>query len=649
MKRFMPNTIFSFLFLFLFLSVHSQTFWTETFSNGCNANCLASSYNGPNGLWTVTTTGANGADRNQWYVSCAENGNAPPLCGTGCGSDPSLHIGSNATVVGDQGAAYLAGGLGFWFPETNLRAESPAINCTGFSNITLSFNYIEWGQGTTDDATLWYYDGSTWTQIDPLAKTLCCGSQPCNGSLQGLWVAFSLQLPASANNNPNVKIGFNWTNNDDNVGTDPSIAVDDITLSVPQPPVSLFTMSSNTICEGQCVTFTDNSTGPPTSWSWSFPGGNPSSSTSQNPGSVCYSTAGTYTVTLTVTNSNGSSSSSQTITVNTIPTITTSGNATICIGNNTTLSASGGTGCSWAPPAGLNNPNICNPVANPTSTTTYTVTVTGSNSCTNTATLTVTVNNCPVPQANFTASPSSGCAPLCVNFNDLSTNSPTSWNWSFPGATPSSSTQQNPTNICYTTPGTYTVTLIVSNTNGSDTTQQTITVTAPPVASAGPDATIFSGQSTTLNGSGGGSYSWWPPNGLSCINCQNPVASPGSSICYTLVVTQGSCSDSDEVCIEVINEISIFVPTAFSPNGDGQNDFLYVYGKGIKVLKFIVYDRWGEKVFQTDQMETTDHSTGWDGNFRGLPMNTGIFTWYLSVEFLNGQAQTMKGDLTLVR
>lgn len=212
-------------------AVSGGTFWTETFSNACASGCTLP-YTGPNGTWTSASTGANGFDNNVWYVSGAECGNAAGACGSVCGAtDPSLHMGSNGSVLGDNGAAYLAGGLGFWFPQTDLRAESPTINCTGYSNITLSFNYIENGQLTTDNATLWYFDGTTWTQLIDLAKTAMCG-------VQGTWTNYSALLPASADGNPNVKIGFRWVNNDDNVGTDPSFAVDDITLSVTGPSTS---------------------------------------------------------------------------------------------------------------------------------------------------------------------------------------------------------------------------------------------------------------------------------------------------------------------------------------------------------------------------------------------------------------------------
>ncbi|HHZ65648.1 MAG TPA: PKD domain-containing protein [Flavobacteriales bacterium] len=210
---------------FLPLFTNAQVFFYEDFENGCASDCSANGYNGSNGSWVQVSTGTNGSDNNPWYVSCAENGNPAGSCGSGCGSDESLHIGSNASIFGDVGAAYLNGGSGFFFPETNLRIESPTIDCSGRANISVCFDYMERGSGTLDDATFWYNDGSTWTQIDPLAKT-ALGCSP-----QGTWTAFTMLLPSSADNNANVKLGFNWTNNDDNAGDDPTIAIDDIILS----------------------------------------------------------------------------------------------------------------------------------------------------------------------------------------------------------------------------------------------------------------------------------------------------------------------------------------------------------------------------------------------------------------------------------
>lgn len=232
----MKKALYSAIAILLSFYSISQTFWTEAFENNCTANCSAIGVNTGNGPWTVTNNSpaVDGCgyptSPNAWYVSCAENGNAAGVCGVGCGSDESLHMGS--TTVGDLGAAYDAGGwcdfgLGGWGDgtPTDKRAESPTINCTAYSNITLAFNYIENGEGTLDDATLWWYNGTVWAQLFNLAKTTLCGGQ-------GMWTAYSIILPAGANNNPNVKIGFRWVNDDNGMGTDPSFAVDDITLSV---------------------------------------------------------------------------------------------------------------------------------------------------------------------------------------------------------------------------------------------------------------------------------------------------------------------------------------------------------------------------------------------------------------------------------
>ncbi|MDX2359429.1 MAG: T9SS type A sorting domain-containing protein [Crocinitomicaceae bacterium] len=214
------------------------TAFYEGFENGCGSGCSAHGVDTGNGAWIITDSSpavdACGftTSPNTFYVSCAENGNAATACGTGCagGGDESLHLSS--TTLGDLGAAYDTGGwcsfgLGGWGAgtDTDVFVESPVIDLSGISSNTVDFVYMENGSGTTDDATLWYYDGATWALLNGLAKTgLGCAPQ-------GTWTAFSIALPASADNNANVKIGFRWVNNDDAVGSDPSFAVDDISIN----------------------------------------------------------------------------------------------------------------------------------------------------------------------------------------------------------------------------------------------------------------------------------------------------------------------------------------------------------------------------------------------------------------------------------
>lgn len=227
-KAIYTGSIFALFVLLIAPSrLDAQVFWIENFTNGCASNCGVAGYTGTNGAWSVTNTGTNGSDNNPWYVSSAEQGTAAGSCSSIMGTNECLHIGSNATVFGDTGATFLNTGLfGLYNILTDIRAESPTINCTGQSNITLSFNYIENGDGTNDNATLWYFDGTTWSQLVDLAKTTAC--TPTTST----WTTYSQLLPTTAGNNPNVRIGFQWVNNDDGAGDDPSIAIDDITLSV---------------------------------------------------------------------------------------------------------------------------------------------------------------------------------------------------------------------------------------------------------------------------------------------------------------------------------------------------------------------------------------------------------------------------------
>lgn len=293
-------TIISALLLLSAFSSNAQIFWTENFESGSSGGALASAYTGPNGAWSVTSTGANDAFGNIWYVSCAENGHTAGVCGTGCAAVSStatlatLHIGGPSALGGDGGAAYNAGGFSPFNGATNLRAESPTINCTGKVGITLSFNYIENGDGANDDATVWYYNGTSWSLLTNPAKTPLGSCSP-----QGQWTHFTFTLPSSADNNPNVKIGFNWTNNDDGMGTDPSFAVDSVSLSAPASttPDAALTASVTTLCSDSCATFTNTSTGTAGIDSFNFKcEGVRFGANNTSPVQLCFATAGSYNV-----------------------------------------------------------------------------------------------------------------------------------------------------------------------------------------------------------------------------------------------------------------------------------------------------------------------------------------------------------------
>ncbi len=188
---------------------------------------------------------------------------------------------------------------------------------------------------------------------------------------------------------------------------------------------------------------------------------------------------------------------------------------------------------------------------------------------------------------------------------------------------------------------------------GSNTTTSsplTIHISAPPSinATANPD-TIINGQSTLLTGITNGAnaqYLWEPATFLVCDICPSTEATPNTSTTYFLTITDIStgCVNYDTVDVYVTYDFSIFVPTAFSPNQDGINDYLYVRGTGIKSFTFTVFDRWGGQVFKT-----TDMKEGWDGTFEDKPVVSGVYTYYLNYEKYDGGFGELKGNITLTR
>jgi len=123
------------------------------------------------------------------------------------------------------------------------------------------------------------------------------------------------------------------------------------------------------------------------------------------------------------------------------------------------------------------------------------------------------------------------------------------------------------------------------------------------------------------------------------------VATPSETVTYTLVVTDSlGCTDTAYVTITLDYFTNLGLPNIFSPNGDGNNDVLYVRGSGVNTLQFMIYDRWGEKVFETSNMET-----GWDGTYKGKDLNSAVFVYLLEATMLGGSILEKKGNITLVR
>jgi len=283
------------------------------------------------------------------------------------------------------------------------------------------------------------------------------------------------------------------------------------------------------------------------------------------------------------------------------------------------------------------------------------------------------------PTATFAVSENSVCAGECIQIENTSQNAATSWVWSFgTGATPSSYSGPDPGPVCFPVAGTYTITLTASNTFGTVSTSQTITVTALPSVSATlsdttngayveiPDTLINMYQEAYLWAEGtpvGGELIWYPSgvsqDGFIVNNGDSVVVNPFYDTYYVVSYSINGCTAYDTVLVNVNYQEIVQVPNSFSPNGDGVNDFLkvltnvdadnnytngFMEGGAIAEIDFKVYNRYGILVFKT-----SDPHEGWDGTFNGKPENPATFVYTIDYRLINGRSSNLKGNVTLFR
>lgn len=173
------------------------------------------------------------------------------------------------------------------------------------------------------------------------------------------------------------------------------------------------------------------------------------------------------------------------------------------------------------------------------------------------------------------------------------------------------------------------------------------TITVIPDSSNVPLGSEIDLQATT-NMTSPITYLWQPVDGLSCYDCENPTFSGNYTTHYTVVATNGDgCTAAQEIVVRVVPSYDIFVPNAFTPNGDGMNDLWQVFGNlsTLKQLTVKVYNRIGEKVF-----ESTDVHFGWDGNYKGVQSPVGVYTYTINFVWLDNHSDSdYKGTVTLLR
>lgn len=188
-----------------------------------------------------------------------------------------------------------------------------------------------------------------------------------------------------------------------------------------------------------------------------------------------------------------------------------------------------------------------------------------------------------------------------------------------------------------------------NNISRIDYTPFTVSLNAPVIVLPRPGNVFLR---TTVEGGSAAAYRWYPESGLTCSSCATTMAAVTSSIRYTVQAdNQYYCTDTASVYVKTYVGAGITMPTAFTPNGDGQNDWFYVIGSiDIKLLRnFSIYNRLGNKVFEANNTPANDRSYGWDGTIKGQPAAMGAYVYFATVEYMDGTTELIKGSVTLIR
>lgn len=617
------------------------------------------------------STSASGSGGNSPYSYVWENGQISPsstgLCpgylvvsvtdSNGCVFDDSTFVSEALPITmtisstnsncgqpdGTASATGLAGGGNpgtysfLWDAASGSQVNATATGLTdGVYSVTITSGFCD----TVVSATVGYNP--------PPTATATGDSTRCFGECNGTGVITALGGPA-----PGTYI-YLWDNGETTqtatglctgshsvTATDSTGCSATATIFIEQPDLLIASIAGDgdtSICVSGTVTVSAGATGgtQPYGFLWSN-GWNTSGPNSDSPTSaICYD--------VTVTDSKGCDTTSSLYCAGIFPpvNITSFSNDTICEGNTVTIGAgaSGGHPDStitffWS--TGQTTDSITvTPVTYPLPD--YYSVVAG-DGCSPNDTETVTVQYFITPPVVFSADTTSGCMPLTVLFV-LDTTNLIACQWNFGDG--NTSTAYEPTNTFQDT-GSYTVSLtVVSSDNcpGDTTISNYIRVYPLPPADAGNDTTVYQESTVVLTATGGIDYLWSTGDVSSSIS----VIPPQTTTYQVTVTDAAGCKSFGEVTVTIDFRYVVFVPTMFSPNNDGNNDVLFVRGLGIEKFHLRVFNRWGERVF-----ETYDQSLGWDGKFRGSDVNSGVFVFLLEANLDNGEVVKRSGNITIVR
>jgi len=424
--------------------------------------------------------------------------------------------------------------------------------------------------------------------------------------------------------------------------------VSNLPIKIMPTPQAVISQTANG-CAGVSITFkgllTNNDTSN-LSWNWIF--GNGNNSNIKNPTPQTYNTAGLYPIRLIVTNPFGCAD-----TVNTTaeaypyPNVNASIDTFVCKGRGVNLNVTGANTYVWSPSTGLNCTTCSTPKANPDSAIRYYVTGKTIHGCSAIDSVNVIVKY----PFNMTASKGDT---LCTGSSRrLFATGAERYSW-----TPTLGLDNPSSASPVATPSTTTYYQVIGYDEKhcfADTSIVPIIVFGIPFVEAGPDRVINVGQSIELIPTISSDVieaKWSPTGSLTRSSFPGVIVKPRSTTTYKVdVKNAGGCTATDELTVNVLcNGANLFIPNTFSPNGDGANDIFYPRGSGIFSIKSIkVFSRWGEVIYQKNNIKANDPSTGWDGKFKGAQLNPDVYVYIVEVSCDNNTILTFKGNVALIK
>ncbi len=430
------------------------------------------------------------------------------------------------------------------------------------------------------------------------------------------------------------------------------------TIYSPKPvvvtgPTASFTSIAPANCVNDEVVFMDNSKSdgihPIVSWQWNY-GDNQTETLTAPPFRHLYTKDGSYAAKLIVTdnNNNCTDTAYYTVKINSLPNVSAGADTFACEGSSVQLTASGGVSYVWNTDATLSCTSCITPDVSTNQDATYIVTGTDANNCKNSDTVQVEVVH------PFIMSLEKQSVEICQTKNVLLQASGADlYSWS-PSAGLSNASVANP----YASPD-QTTDYIVTGTDAHLCFTQTGAVTVNVYPNPQFDITdslivAEKGDVKLLATTGNPSivsWNWSPAIGLSCADCPQPTLTANNTITYTAIATTDhGCSDTDIIKVHVLcNQNKIYIPTGFTPNQDGKNDWFYVMSNiDNPIRSFTVYARNGDRVFQKTNIVSNNPSQGWNGMKDGVMLSNGTYVYRIEI-VCNDEVVPFTGTITLMR